>query len=206
LSGSAAVQFTMFPPVLNFVPAGGFGGGLEGWPFSFSYTPGPVPQDPGPIVSYGADFVPGVGVGVEQSGTYVPQSVSLQNQSTSWSFVVGGGTDAYVRKRYSFPILGSQDALIGGTAPKGLTLLSTSNFSTPNCVVTSPQSYYSGGFSTFISADAHTACGLLCAVPQSRSSSGGSGGATYSLPAMVTQGSNTYYRNSSGLLSSTPGH
>jgi hypothetical protein len=38
LSGSAALQFTLMPLVFNVVPAGGFGGGLEGSPFSFSYT------------------------------------------------------------------------------------------------------------------------------------------------------------------------
>jgi hypothetical protein len=74
-------------------------------------------------------------------------------------FVVGGGADVCAKTIF-VSILSSQDALIGGTAPKGLTLLSTSNFSTPNYGY--PQSYYSGGFSTFISADAHTACGLLC--------------------------------------------
>jgi RHS repeat-associated protein len=99
LSGSAGVQFTLFPVAANVFAAGGFGAGLEGSPFSLAYTPGPVPQDSGPTVSVGGDAVYGAGLGVDTSGTYVPSTVSLENQSTSYSFVVGGGADIYLRKQ-----------------------------------------------------------------------------------------------------------
>jgi RHS repeat-associated protein len=116
LSGSAGVQFTLFPVAANVFAAGGFGAGLEGSPFSLAYTPGPVPQDSGPTVSVGGDAVYGAGLGVDTSGTYVPSTVSLENQSTSYSFVVGGGADIYLRKQYSVSIL-------GGPIPQGLTLV-----------------------------------------------------------------------------------
>jgi hypothetical protein len=124
------------PLAANVVAAGGFGAGLEGSPFSLAYTPGPVPQDSGPTVSVGGDAVYGGGVGVDVSGTYVPSTYSLENQSTSYSFVVGGGADIYLRKQYSLSIF-------GGPIPQGVTLVNTSNFSTPNYVATSPQTYYS---------------------------------------------------------------
>jgi hypothetical protein len=73
--------------------------------------------------------------------------VSLENQSTSYSFVVGGGADIYLRKQYSISILGDP-------VPQGLTLVNTSNFSTPNYVATSPEMYYSGR-NTYISAPLH---------------------------------------------------
>jgi hypothetical protein len=39
-----------------------------------------------------------------------------------------------------------------------------------------------------------------------RASGGGAGASGGGLPATVSQGGVTYYRNSSGLLSTTPGH
>jgi hypothetical protein len=138
LSGSAGVQFTLFPLAANVVAAGGFGAGFEGSPFLLAYTPGPVPQDNGPTVSVGGDAVYGAKLGVDTSGTYVQSTYSFENQSTSYSFVVGGGADVYLRKQYSISIL-------GGPTPQGLTLVNTSNFSTPNYVATSPEIYYSGG-------------------------------------------------------------
>jgi RHS repeat-associated protein len=110
LSGSAGVQFTLFPVAANVVAAGGFGAGLEGSPFSLAYTPGPVPQDSGPTVSVGGDAVYGAGLGVDTSGTYVPSTVSLENQSTSYSFVVGGGADIYLRTIFHFYIRRSHSA------------------------------------------------------------------------------------------------
>jgi RHS repeat-associated protein len=191
LSGSAGVQFTMFPPAANVVAAGGFGAGLEGSPFSFAYTSDAAPQDTGPTVSVGGDAVYGAGFGADTSGTYVPSTYSLENQSTSYSFVVGGGADIYLRKQYSI-------SMLGGPTPQGLTLSNTSNFSTPNYVATSPQIYYSGG-STYLSAPLHA---IVPQAPTVGVSSGGGG----SLPSTVSQGGITYYRNSSGLLSTTPGH
>jgi RHS repeat-associated protein len=60
----------------------------------------------------------------------------------------------------------------------------------------------------FAPSEFHTACGALCAVSQSASVSAGSvsSGGGGSLPTTVNQGGTTYYRNSSGLLSATPGH
>jgi RHS repeat-associated protein len=120
LSGSLALQFTFVPFVVNFFPAGGFGGGLEGAPFSASYTPGPVPQEDPGTISYGGDAALGGGLGYNRSGSYVPQTASLKNQSTSWSFVVGAGADVYARKEYPIALVGSTYALIGGSAPRGL--------------------------------------------------------------------------------------
>jgi RHS repeat-associated protein len=68
-----------------------------------------------------------------------------------------------------------------------------------------PQTSYNSGYLT--TSEFHTACGALCAAPQTPVvSSGGSGSGGGSLPATVSQGGATYYRNSSGLLSTAPGH
>src|SRR5262249_50410613 len=99
---------------------------------------------------------------------------------------------------------GSDNAFIGGVVPKGLKLVNTSNFSTPNYAVASFQSYFQGSPGSLTAPSAHTACGLLCAVPQNGPTPGTGGGS--SLPPSVTQGGVTYYRNSSGLLSPTQGH
>jgi RHS repeat-associated protein len=203
-SGSLALQFTILPFVVNLVPAGGFGGGLEGSPFSASYTPGPVPQEDPGTISYGGDAALGGGLGYNRNGTYVPQTVSLKNQSASWSFVVGVGADVYARKKYPIPLFGSTDALIGGSAPRDLQLVNGSNFSTPNYVGSFSSLYYAGA-GTYMSA-------ARSVVPQgaSHNQSSSSGipvaGGGNSLPATVTQGGIRYYRNSSGLLSFTPGH
>jgi hypothetical protein len=174
LSGSAGVQFTLFPFAANVVAAGGFGAGLEGSPFSFAYTPGPVPQDTGPTVSLGGDAVYGAGVGIDTSGTYVPSTYSLDNKSTSYSFVIGAGADIYLRKQYSISIS-------GGPAPQGLTLANTSNFSTPNYVATSPQIYYPGG-GAYISAPVHA---IVPQAPTVSSGGGSSSGGGYGTPGSV---------------------
>jgi hypothetical protein len=108
--------------------------------------------------------------------------VSLRDQSTSWSFIVGVGSDAYLRKGYSFPLFGSANAVLGGRpVPAGLSLVNTSNFSTPNYIASSPQSYYSGG-PTHLSAPLHA---IVPQAPTVSSVGGSSSGGGYGTPGSV---------------------
>ncbi|MCX6735652.1 MAG: hypothetical protein NTZ13_01055 [Candidatus Parcubacteria bacterium] len=124
---SGAVGFRASTKGLNFFIAGGGGVGLEGSPFTVSYTPGDVSHTVDSSVSVGGSYVPVVGGGVSVSGKYEPRTVSLQNQSTQVSVAVGFGGDIYARKEISIPLL-------GGEAPAGLVLARTSQYSTPNYV------------------------------------------------------------------------
>jgi hypothetical protein len=198
-SGQMGVQYTLSPLVINLTDAGGARYGAGGFPLSFSAQPGPVPQPTGPITTYGTDAALVLGGEYDTSDeTYNDGTVNVEDKSTVLSPTIGLGADVYLRKEISIPIFGSPLAILGAPQPQGAQLVSNSNFSTPNYAATSPSIYYSTN--GYISAALHAG------VPQSMAAPavpvGGGGG---SLPATVTQGGTTYYRNSSGLLSTTPG-
>jgi len=121
---SGAVGFDASTRGLNFFVAGGAGVGTAGFPVSLSYTPGDVSHTMDTTVAVGGDAAYYFGGGASYSGTYAPQTVSLDNGSMQYFLQAGLGADAYVRKQVSIPIL-------GGVRPN-LPLVSTSNFSTPN--------------------------------------------------------------------------
>jgi RHS repeat-associated protein len=200
-SGQIGIQYTLSPLVVNLTDAGGGGYGFGVMPFSYSAPAGPVPQYQNPITTYGGDAALIIGAENQTNiESYSEGHVNVQNRSTDSQSIVatGFGADAYVREQISIPLIGSPFCVFCTVPTTGLKLASASNFSTPNYVAKSPSIYYSNSPQTTTISAYGSQTSARSNVPIA---GGGSG-----LPATVNQGGTSYYRNSSGLLSTSPGH
>jgi len=128
-SGAIGIQIDSHEVVGYIAP--GIGWGYGGKPLGVSYTPGDIPDDGG-TATVGTDAGPlGWSSDVQPGGNFT-------GPTTNYS--LGLGVDVYIRKPLSV-------TLIGGEPPVGVSLVSTSNFSTPNYVSNQFSSYSNPGLS-----------------------------------------------------------